>query len=47
MGMYGADAIIYVGHGGYETGHYDLNGGKATPPFALVGYDRLDMECWR
>jgi hypothetical protein len=39
MGMYGADAIIYVGHGGYETGHYDLNGGKATPPFALVGYD--------
>lgn len=36
-GMYGADAIIYAGHGGYETGHYDLKGGVATPPFALVG----------
>ncbi len=39
-GMYGADAIIYVGHGGYQTGNYNLNGGKATPPFALVGYDK-------
>lgn len=36
-GMYGADAIIYAGHGGYESGHYNLNGGIATPPFALVG----------
>ena len=38
-GMYGADAIIYVGHGGYEKGNYNLNGGRATPPFALVGSD--------
>ncbi|HEX7468018.1 MAG TPA: CARDB domain-containing protein [Methanobacterium sp.] len=36
-GMYGADAIIYAGHGGYETGNYNLNGGSATSPFALVG----------
>lgn len=36
-GMYGADAIIYAGHGGYESGHYNLKGGVATPPFALVG----------
>jgi hypothetical protein len=36
-GMYGADAIIYAGHGGYQSGHYDLKGGTATPPYALVG----------
>lgn len=36
-GMYGADAIIYAGHGGYQTENYNLNGGKASPPFALVG----------
>ena len=36
-GMYGADAIIYVGHGGYQSGNYDEKGGIATPPFALVG----------
>jgi hypothetical protein len=39
-GMYGADAVIYAGHGGYETGNYNLNGGTATPPFALVGKDK-------
>ena len=38
-GMYGADAIIYAGHGGYETGNYNMNGGSASPPFALVGSD--------
>lgn len=36
-GMYNADAVIYAGHGGYQSGHYDLNGGTASPPFALVG----------
>ncbi len=43
-GMYGADAIIYAGHGGYETGHYDMNGGLASPPYALVGSD--DQFIW-
>ncbi len=28
--MYNADAVIYIGHGGYEYGHYDGNGGTAT-----------------
>ncbi len=36
-GMYGADAIIYAGHGGYQSENYNMNGGKASPPFALVG----------
>ena len=36
-GMYNADAVIYLGHGGYQSGHYDGNGGVATPPFAIVG----------
>lgn len=36
-GMYGADAVIYAGHGGYQSGNYDLDGGTASPPFALVG----------
>ena len=36
-GMYGADAIIYAGHGGYESGNYNMNGGVATPPYAIVG----------
>ena len=36
-GMYGADAIIYAGHGGYETGNYNMDGGVANPPYALVG----------
>jgi len=40
-GMYNADALIYIGHGGYMTGHYDNNGGKASPPFALVGSDEF------
>ena len=40
-GMYGADAIIYAGHGGYETGNYNNNGGSASPPFALVGSDNF------
>lgn len=38
-GLYNADVVIYLGHGGYQTGHYDNNGGTATPPFALVGKD--------
>jgi hypothetical protein len=37
-GMYGADAVIYAGHGGYEEGHYTSNG-EASPPFALAGSD--------
>lgn len=37
-GMYNADAIIYAGHGGYQSGNY-VTGGTAKPPFALVGYD--------
>lgn len=40
-GMYNADAVIYIGHGGYQTGHYNMNGGEATPPFALVGSDNF------
>lgn len=40
-GMYGADAVIYAGHGGYQSGNYDLNGGSASPPFALVGTDNF------
>ena len=35
--MYNADAVIYIGHGGYEYGHYDGKGGTATAPFSLVG----------
>lgn len=35
-GMYDADAVIYAGHGGYQAGNYDENGGNATPPFGLV-----------
>ena len=38
-GMYNADAVIYAGHGGYMYGHYNGNGGIATPPFGLVGSD--------
>ncbi len=39
-GMYNADAVIYLGHGGYVTGHYDeQNGGPASSPFAMVGSD--------
>jgi Bacterial Ig-like domain len=37
-GMYDADAIIYAGHGGYQSGNYN-NGGIAKDPFALVGSD--------
>lgn len=40
-GMYDADAVIYAGHGGYQAGNYDENGGNATPPFALVGSDNF------
>lgn len=40
-GMYDADAIIYAGHGGYQTGNYDGNGGNATHPFAIVGSDNF------
>ncbi len=36
-GMYGADAIIYAGHGGYETGNYNMKGGVSNPPYAIVG----------
>lgn len=36
-GMYKADAVIYIGHGGYASGNYNNKGGNATPPFALVG----------
>jgi hypothetical protein len=36
-GMYDADAIIYAGHGGYQSGNYDNDGGPATGPFSLVG----------
>ncbi|MGZ7119401.1 MAG: right-handed parallel beta-helix repeat-containing protein, partial [Methanobacterium sp.] len=38
-GMYDADAVIYVGHGAYQAGNYNNNGGSASPPFALVGSD--------
>jgi hypothetical protein len=34
-GMYNADAVIYVGHGGYLSGNYNGQGGKATPTFAM------------
>jgi hypothetical protein len=36
-GMYNADAVIYAGHGGYQSGNYNGNGGTAKAPFALVG----------
>lgn len=36
--MYNADAVIYIGHGGYQAGRYDGKGGTASPPFSLVGY---------
>ena len=32
--MYNADAVIYIGHGGYQSGHYNGNGGTATPPYS-------------
>ena len=38
-GMYGADAVIYAGHGGYQSGNYNNAGGIANPPFSLVGSD--------
>ncbi|MCK9150353.1 PKD domain-containing protein [Methanobacterium alcaliphilum] len=38
MGMYNADMIIYIGHGGYMDGRYNGKGGIAKPPFSLVGY---------
>ena len=38
-GMYGADAVIYDGHGAYKLGNYDGAGGTANPPFALIGAD--------
>ena len=40
-GMYGADAVIYDGHGGYQSGNYNMNGGNAIPPFAIVGSDNF------
>jgi hypothetical protein len=40
-GMYNADAVIYAGHGGYQTGNYNNNGGPSSPPFALVGTDNF------
>lgn len=40
-GMYDADAVIYAGHGGYQSGNYNGEGGTATPPFALVGSDKF------
>jgi hypothetical protein len=36
-GMYKADAVIYEGHGGYQSDNYNGNGGTAKAPFALVG----------
>jgi len=36
-GMYDADAVIYIGHGGYQSGNYNGDGGTAKPPFAIVG----------
>ena len=29
-GMYNADAVIYAGHGGYQTGNYNGIGGTAV-----------------
>jgi hypothetical protein len=40
--MYNADAVIYIGHGGFQSGHYNGNGGTATPPFSLVGSEASD-----
>jgi len=40
-GMYDADAVIYAGHGGFQYGNYNGNGGNAEPPFALVGSDKF------
>lgn len=45
-GMFNADTIIYLGHGGCISGNYDLNGGVATPPFALVGSDNF-LGYWK
>ncbi|ADP77176.1 hypothetical protein Mfer_0374 [Methanothermus fervidus DSM 2088] len=38
-GMYLADGIIYIGHGGYMEGNYDNVSRIAKPPFGLVCYD--------
>ena len=38
--MYNADAVIYIGHGGYYGANYNGRGGYAKPPFSLVGYAR-------
>jgi hypothetical protein len=40
-GMYNADAVIYAGHGVFVEGHYNSNGGIATPPFGMVGSDGI------
>ena len=40
-GMYGADAVIYAGHGGFQTGNYNGASGPVTPPLALVGSDNF------
>lgn len=34
-GMYGADAIIYAGHGGYVEGNYNLKGGSCNSPICI------------
>lgn len=36
---------IYAGHSGYQSGNYDLNGGNASPLFALVGQIALSGIC--
>lgn len=43
-GMYNADAIIYLGHGGYMPGSYDENGGTAKPPFSIIGTENSNMQ---
>lgn len=40
-GMYNADAMIYAGHGVFLQGNYDENGGRATPPFGIIGSDGI------
>lgn len=45
-GMFNADAIIYAGHGGYQTGNYNNKGGSAKAPFAIVTSDSDYKWIW-
>lgn len=41
-GMYGADAVIYVGHGS-DLGFYQNDGGVSRPPYCIPTYDEVGI----